>query len=52
VRLMEQHEQTEAASLQWLREAYQTGVASGDAGELDFADMKAEGRSRLSEISN
>jgi antitoxin ParD1/3/4 len=47
---MEHHEQTEAARLQWLRDAYQAGLASGDAGELDLADVKAEGRSRLGEI--
>ena len=51
LRLMEHHEQNEATKLQWLREAYQAGLASGDAGELDFAEVKAEGRSRLGEIS-
>jgi antitoxin ParD1/3/4 len=33
--------------LQWLREAYQVGIASGDAGELDIAALKAEARSKL-----
>jgi antitoxin ParD1/3/4 len=44
LRLMERHEQIEAAKLQWLREAYQAGLASGDAGELDIAAVKAEAR--------
>ncbi|MBI5323188.1 type II toxin-antitoxin system ParD family antitoxin [Bradyrhizobium sp.] len=47
LRLMERHEQIEAAKLQWLREAYQTGLASGDAGELDLAAVKAEARKKL-----
>ena len=47
LRLMERYEQIEAAKLQWLREAYQTGIASGDAGELDMAAVKAEARSKL-----
>jgi antitoxin ParD1/3/4 len=44
LRLMERHEQIEAAKLQWLREACQAGLASGDAGELDMAEVKAEAR--------
>ena len=47
LRLMERHEQIEAAKLQWLREAYQAGLTSGDAGELEMAAVKAEAR-RLS----
>lgn len=47
LRLMERHEQVEAAKLQWLREAYQSGLASGDAGELDLAAVKAEARKKL-----
>ena len=43
LRLMERHEQVEAAKLQWLREAYQAGLA----GELDLAAMKAEPRKKL-----
>jgi antitoxin ParD1/3/4 len=30
-----------------LRQAWDEGIASGDAGELDFADVKAEARRRL-----
>jgi antitoxin ParD1/3/4 len=51
LRLMEHHEQTEATKLQWLREAYQVGLASGDAGELDFAEVRIEGQSRLGKTS-
>lgn len=47
LRLMERHEQVEAAKLQWLREAYQAGLGSGDAGELDLAAVKAEARKKL-----
>jgi antitoxin ParD1/3/4 len=47
LRLMERHEQIEAAKIQWLREAYQAGLASGDAGELDLAAVKAEARKKL-----
>jgi len=44
---MERHEQIEAAKLKWLQEAYQNGIASGDAGELDLKAVKAEARARL-----
>jgi antitoxin ParD1/3/4 len=47
LRLMERYEEVEAAKLQWLREAYQVGIASGDAGELDIAALKAEARSKV-----
>ncbi|ABD87769.1 type II toxin-antitoxin system ParD family antitoxin [Rhodopseudomonas palustris] len=49
LRLMERHEQTEAAKLQWLQQAYREGSASGDAGEIDFAAVKAEARASMSE---
>ncbi|MBV8924900.1 MAG: type II toxin-antitoxin system ParD family antitoxin [Bradyrhizobium sp.] len=48
LRLMERHEQVEAAKLQWLREAYQAGIDSGDAGKLNLAAVKADARNRLS----
>lgn len=48
LRLMERHEQAEAAKLQWLQQAYREGAASGDVGELDFAVLKAEARATLS----
>ena len=47
LRLLERHEQMEAAKLEWLREAYRAGIDSGDAGELDLAALKAEARSKL-----
>lgn len=40
-------EQDDAAKLKWLREAYRIGIESGDAGELDFEEIKAEGRALL-----
>jgi antitoxin ParD1/3/4 len=49
LRLMERHEQAEAAKLQWLQQAYRDGVASCDAGEIDFAALKAEARATMSE---
>jgi antitoxin ParD1/3/4 len=49
LRLMERHEQAEAAKLQWLQQAYREGLASGDAGEIDFAALKAEARATMSE---
>lgn len=47
LRLMERHEQTEAAKLVWLQQAYRDGLASGDAGEIDFAAVKAEARAAM-----
>jgi antitoxin ParD1/3/4 len=47
LRLMERHELTEATKLKWLQEAYAVGIASGDAGELDFNAVKAEARRLL-----
>jgi antitoxin ParD1/3/4 len=46
LRLLETR-QADAAKLEWLREAYRVGIESGDAGELDFEALKAEGRARL-----
>lgn len=39
--------QSDEAKLKWLQEAYRIGLESGDAGELDFEALKAEGRARL-----
>jgi antitoxin ParD1/3/4 len=47
LRLMEQNAEIEAGRLAWLQEAYRIGIESGDAGELDFEALKAEGRARL-----
>jgi len=47
LRLMQVAERQDAEKLTWLREAWEKGVDSGDAGELDFAELKREARSRL-----
>jgi Arc/MetJ-type ribon-helix-helix transcriptional regulator len=31
----------------WLQNAWREGIDSGDAGEIDFAELKAEARRRL-----
>ena len=46
LRLMEEAERHEADRLQSLRAAWKDGVDSGDAGEIDFAALKAEARER------
>lgn len=33
--------------IEWLREAWREGLASGDAGEADFEEIKARGRREL-----
>ncbi len=47
LRLMEKVEQQEAEKLQYLRKAWQDGLDSGDAGEMDFQALKQEARARL-----
>jgi antitoxin ParD1/3/4 len=47
LRLMEKTEQQEAEKLKLLRQAWQEGVESGDAGEIDFNALKKEARARL-----
>ena len=47
LRLMEKLEQQEAEKLQYLRKAWQEGIDSGDAGEIDFAALKKEARAHL-----
>jgi antitoxin ParD1/3/4 len=44
---MEKVEQQEAEKLSYLRKAWQEGIDSGDAGELDFKALKQEARARL-----
>ena len=46
LRLMETVEQREAEKLTYLRKAWQDGIDSGDAGELNFAALKHEARAR------
>lgn len=47
LRLLERYEQTRAEKLASLRRAWRDGIDSGDAGELDFAQLKEEARRRL-----
>ena len=44
LRLMERVEQQEAEKLRYLRQAWQEGSESGDAGEVDFTALKQEAR--------
>ncbi len=47
LRVLERVETERSAELAGLRNAWDEGVSSGDAGELDFAELKALARSRL-----
>ena len=47
LRLMEKVEQQEAEKLSYLRKAWQDGVDSGGAEQLNFAALKQEARTRL-----
>jgi antitoxin ParD1/3/4 len=47
LRLMESLERREAEKLGFLRKAWQEGIDSGDAGDLDMAVLKQEARARL-----
>jgi len=44
LRLMEGFEQQETEKLNYLRQAWQQGIDSGDAGEVDFKALKLEAR--------
>ena len=46
LRMLERADRREGEELRRLREAWEEGVASGDAGPLDFAALKAEARER------
>lgn len=46
LRLLERADQREAEEARLLRGAWEEGVASGDAGPLDFGALKAEARGR------
>jgi len=48
LRLLEQRDAIEAEKLHWLRQAWQEGLDSGDAGEIEAADIKREARQILS----
>ena len=47
LRLMERTEQQSAGRLADLRKAWQDGIDSGEAKDLNFEALKAEGRARL-----
>jgi antitoxin ParD1/3/4 len=40
LRLLERADQQEAERVKFLRRAWQEGIESGDAGELDFAELR------------
>ncbi len=50
LRLMEKTEQREAEKLALLRQAWNEGIDSGDAREIDFAALKKEARARLAAL--
>ena len=47
LRLLERADQRDAEAARHLRQAWDAGVASGDAGPLDFDALKTEARSSL-----
>ena len=47
LRLLERADQHEAERIEGLRRAWKKGVASGDAGVLDFAELRATARRKL-----
>ena len=47
LRLMEKLDQQETGKPSALRKAWNDGIDSGDAGEIDFAGLKLEARARL-----
>ena len=49
LRLLERADERDADERARLRQAWAEGIESGDAGPLDFADLKAEGRRRWAE---
>lgn len=51
LRLMERHQESDADKLAWLQNAYREGVESGDAGEFDFDEIRAEGRALLNKAA-
>ncbi|HWK47868.1 MAG TPA: type II toxin-antitoxin system ParD family antitoxin [Stellaceae bacterium] len=47
LRLLERNDEREMQTRARLREAWDDGLASGDAGPIDFAELKAQARKRL-----
>lgn len=50
LRLMEARDEGYEARLAWLRQEFQAGIDSGDAGELDMEAIKRRGRERLARL--
>jgi antitoxin ParD1/3/4 len=46
LRLIERFGQAEIEKLQWMQNAWREGIDSGDAGEIDFAELKQGAASR------
>jgi antitoxin ParD1/3/4 len=51
LRLLERSDKREAEARARLRQAWDDGIASGDAGPLDFAELKAQARADLAKAS-
>ena len=49
LRLLERLDEREAEASARMRKAWDEGIASGDAGPLDFAALRQEARSKLAE---
>ena len=47
LRLMEKYDQQETEKLQFLRSAWQSGIDSGDAGKVNFDELKKLARKKL-----
>ncbi|MGQ0486400.1 MAG: type II toxin-antitoxin system ParD family antitoxin [Hyphomicrobiales bacterium] len=47
LRLLERQDQLNAEKLRWLQRAWQEGIDSGDAGELDIDALKREASRRF-----
>jgi antitoxin ParD1/3/4 len=47
LRLMERLDRAEIEKLHWLQNAWREGLDSGDAGGIDFGELKQKARSRL-----
>ena len=52
LRLMERFDQAGVEKLHWLQNGWREGIDSGDAGEIDFAELKQEARRRLAAKSS
>jgi antitoxin ParD1/3/4 len=48
---MERFDPVELEKLQWLQNAWREGVDSGDAAEIDFAELKQEARRRFGNLN-